>query len=353
MPAIIGTEKKFPGFDVQEILDKLGQGMDSGELVTIGGLPHAHVPQFDADRLSHYRKMEQDVSNFAQFPLQYTTRNDLINNMMFLAGQFAGYLEQMMEAGQTACLDDVPVPLEITPHYVCLLVHYTRNSDLKAQIEMHGALRGIAANQNFMDDMPHHIRNYYCDRSGLLDTDTGGLPVFLYEWRLCNRYMEPIPLGNFGAVSVIEMVRATPKRVKEFLQWHKHMEDRTATYPLTAVDCEKVVQGIKIKPTKVSSIPLSDKMFKVIGAANRRNADELLDNQVMAMETLWAGYSKYLLNSLTCGLTSILASNISLDKVIGITTAFERLVGDFPYFELLDGCQEATVSNLQMSELAS
>jgi hypothetical protein len=351
MPSVIGIGKKPAVIDLQAAMDRLGQGFEPGQPLTVESLQMPQVPTFDLERLTQYQKMEQDVSNFAQFPLRYATRNEMINNMMFLAGQFSSYLEQMTAAGQVSCLDDIPVPLEITPHYVCLLVHYTRNSDIKSQISMHGSLRGLAANQNFMDDMSYHIRNYFNDRSGLVNQDTEGLPMFLYEWRLCNRFMEPIPMGNLGAMSLIEVVRATPKRVKEFLRWYKNMDDRTASYPLTATDGEKVVQGIKVKPTKVRTGPLSDKMFKVIGAANVYTADQLFDEHAELADMLWAGYSKYLFNTLTCGLNRILSRKMKLDRVMGITTAFERLVGDFPYFELLDGCEETTVRNLQaMSE---
>lgn len=354
MALVVGAGKTPSVIDLQTVMDKLGQGFDPGQPLTVESLKMPQVPTFDSERLEQYQRMEQDVSNFAQFPLQYTTRNELINNMMFLAGQFVSYLEQMTAAGQISCLDDVPVPVEVTPHYVCLLVHYTRSCDLRSQVSMYGSLRGMAANQNFMDDMSYHIRNYFSDRAGMDNNSADSKPMFLYEWRLCNRYMEPIPMGTLGAMSVIEIVRATPKLVKEFLRWHKNMDDRTASYPLTATDGEKVVQGIKVKPTKVSAGPLSDKMFKVVGAANVYTADQLFNEQTELADMLWAGYSKYLFNTLTCGLNNILSNKLGLDHVVGITTAFERLVGDFPYFELLDGCEETTVRNLQvMSESSS
>lgn len=274
----------------------------------------------------------QDVSHYAAFPYSIFDRNDPSKELLTLAEQFRNYLQAFTTEDQLKIVDDIPIPLELEPHYLCLILHYTDVPHLFLNPDM----RGLAANGLSPDAKPYIIRSFIHNKYSF--TTPRNHQSLIFEWRLCNRFMDPIPLGSFGATQLLDIRKMTPQLAKELMKWNMTAEG--TSYKVTHPENGEATQTVKLWQPRPTKLAFLRDMFKVFAP----NADDSsyssdIPRHEFAHQVLDTAMSKLMIkiimNSKMDNVSNTAKSNIHL--------AFSDLTCLAPYFRLLPGKIEETV----------
>lgn len=272
-----------------------------------------------------------ETTHTARCPYSDVDLDDPSETLIRLGADFSAYLDTMTATDQLTVVSDVPIPIELTPHYVSLIMHYTNTPWLFT----HGPdLRGIAANGFTEEEKPFVPKQFISHREAPCYGERRHCIIF--EWRLCNRMMDPVPLGAFGAIRLFDVRPITPALVKTLIRWN--MEADSTSYVISNPTDMSSMAAIKLYHEHDNMYPkFMQSMFKVLtDQSEDRSFSDDAQIHMRAQDAIETGMSKTLVKIVATGATA----RISKKTVNIVRQVFDDLVCRLPYFKLLPGKQE-------------